>query len=421
MALRRGYAGAAHPPDVKATLGAVGSQLRGRGWSVREVGELFVDAGYVVGHQTVRDWTDAVDAGRPITSPAKRTGARKELSYEQRQVAAGWVLSADKKVDLRRFCSFVFDSFGVDISHPTASRYLAEFDLSRQMTGSRPRPPGVSLEMSAKEGYNYILDLHNSGFFLHDPNLIWAVDFTSTAIKKEHHTYSAKGGKQRKYTQHEHIYTDNIFTATALDGSIIPPHAFSHNPALKPGSARLGFLCQQYDISPDQIAYCPDARNWVGETVDMTYTAVKNYSWNDCYVVHDDGNSWKPKGDDIFTEYKAARVSTMPSIPHGVISPNDCNYHSVAKAAERASRPDDATDADITFRTLHYLGNVSADAIRSFWRHNFMLDVAKPTLAAYVDRLKGSENLKEERQQLHRECIDAYDAFVAQDAEDGSE
>jgi len=269
--------------------------------------------------------------------------------------------------------------------------------------------------MCAQEGYDYILGLHNSGFFLHDPNLIWSVDFTSTAIKKQrYHTYGPKGGKQQKYTQHEHTYTDNIWTACGLDGSIILPHAFSHNPALKPGAPALSFLCQQYDVSPDNIVYCPDAGNWV-------YNVVKNYSWEDCYVVHDDGSSWKPKGEDIFTEYKAARVSTMPSNPHGMISPNDCNYHSVAKEAERASRPDDATDAEITIRTLHYLGNVSVDAIRSFWHQNFMLDVKKPTLAAYVDMLRGSNNFKPERQQVHRDCMDAYEEFVAHDAEDASE
>ncbi len=50
-----------------------------------------------------------------------------------------------------------------------------------------------------------------------------------------------------------------------------------------------------------------------------------------------------------------------------------------------------------------------------------MLDVEKPTLAAFVDMLKGNKNFNEKRQQLHRECIDAYDAFVAQDAGDSSE
>src|SRR5687768_6937850 len=44
----------------------------------------------------------------------------------------------------------------------------------------------------------------------------------------------------------------------------------------------------------------------------MVYTVVKKFSWEDCYVIHDDGGSWKPKGDDIFYEYKAARVSVMP-------------------------------------------------------------------------------------------------------------
>jgi hypothetical protein len=50
-----------------------------------------------------------------------------------------------------------------------------------------------------------------------------------------------------------------------------------------------------------------------------------------------------------------------------------------------------------------------------------MLDVEKLTLAAYVDRLKGSDKYKESRQQLHRDCIAAYEAFEQQDAGDASE
>jgi hypothetical protein len=367
-------------------------------------------------------WTDAADAGQPITSANKRSGSQKVLDYEQRKIAAGWVLSEDEKVDRRRFSNYITDEFGVDISPPTASRYLAEFELSRQMMGTRPRPIGVSFEEYAQEGYDYIVDLHNSAFFLHDPSLIWSVDFTSTAIRQQRlHTYGAKGGKQKKSTKGNHVYTDNIFTAIALDGSMIPPHAFSHNPALMPGAGDLGVLCQQYDVSPDHVHYCPEAANWVGESASMVYSVVKLYSWEDCYVVHDDGNSWKPQGVCIFTEYEATRVSTMPAIPHGTISPNDCLYHAVGKEAERASRPDDASDAEITIRTLHYLGDVSADAIRSFWRRNFMLDEKKLTLTAYVDMLKGNDNMTEERQQLHRDCVDAYEDFVAQNAKEASE
>jgi transposase len=292
MALRGGYAGAAHPPAVKEALGAVGAQLRAREWSVTEIGRLFDEAGYKVGERTLLRWTDAADAGQPITSANKRSGSQKVLDYEQRKIAAGWVLSEDEKVDRRRFSNYITDEFGVDISPPTASRYLAEFELSRQMMGTRPRPIGVSFEEYAQEGYDYIVDLHNSAFFLHDPSLIWSVDFTSTAIRQQRlHTYGAKGGKQKKSTKGNHVYTDNIFTAIALDGSMIPPHAFSHNPALMPGAGDLGVLCQQYDVSPDHVHYCPEAANWVGESASMVYSVVKLYSWEDCYVVHDDGNS----------------------------------------------------------------------------------------------------------------------------------
>jgi hypothetical protein len=42
-------------------------------------------------------------------------------------------------------------------------------------------------------------------------------------------------------------------------------------------------------------------------------------------------------------------------------------------------------------------------------------------MAARVDMLKGSNNFEHERQQLHRECIDAYDDLVTHNAEGASE
>jgi hypothetical protein len=422
MARRAGYTAAVYSPEVKEVLGAVGNQLRQRGWPVADVKGFLSDAGYTVGDETLRRWTYASRVGEPIVSNAKKTGARKSLDDEGRRVAAGWVLSEDKKVDLRRFRGFVEDEFGVSISPATATRYVEEHDLSRRMMGSRPRDKGVSFVQYAKEGYDYIVGLHNDGFFSLDPFLVWAVDFTSMAIKQQRYfTYGPKGGKQQKYTRDQHIYTDNIFTAVALDGSIIPPCAFSANPALRPNSPVLVELCQKYDVDPGTVNYCPNAKNWVGETSSMVYTAVKDYSWEDCHVLHDDGSSWKPKDEDIFYEYKAARVSVMPHNPHGELSPCDNSYHAVAKEAERASRPDGATDAEITIRTMHHLLNVKADSIRSFWRHNFMLDEEKLSLAAYVDMIKGNDKLPEKRKLFHRECIDAYKAHTARDDHSGSE
>jgi transposase len=420
---RRGrYAGAQYAPEVKEVLGAVGHELRQRGWPLAAVKSFCSDAGYAVGRETLRQWTDASGAGRSIISNAKKTGARKKLGDEGRRAAAGWVLSQEKKVDRRRYRSFVEEEFDVSISPSSASNYLAEFDLSRRMMGSRPREKGVSFDQFAKEGYDYIVGLHNDGFFVPDHSLIWAVDFTSTAIKQQRYfTYGAKGAKQQKYTKEDHTYTDNIFTALGLDGSIIPPHAFSANPQLKPGSKMLLELCEKYDVDPATVLFCPGASNWVGETSSMVYTVVKKYDWTDCHIVHDDGNSWKPKGDDIFYEYKAARVSVMPPNPHGVLSPCDNSYHAVAKVAERASRPDGASDAEITIRTMHYLLNVKADSVRSFWRQNLMLDHEKPSLAAYVDMLKGNDKLPQKRKLFHQECVEAYKGHKARSNNGGSD
>ena len=97
-------------------------------------------------------------------------------------------------------------------------------------------------------------------------------------------------------------------------------------------------------------------------------------------------------------------MSAMPHPHHGEISPCDFNSHSDAKETERASRPADASDAEITIRTLHFLGLVEADAVRSYWRHNFMLDAKKLSYAAYVDgQEKGREKIPEARRRLHEQ------------------
>jgi hypothetical protein len=97
MARRGAYEGAAYSLDVKAALGAIGHKLREQGWTVPAVHELYETAGYTVGEETLRRWSNAAAADQPIISPNKRTGAKKKVDDEQRQVAAGWVLEQKKK------------------------------------------------------------------------------------------------------------------------------------------------------------------------------------------------------------------------------------------------------------------------------------------------------------------------------------
>jgi hypothetical protein len=111
----------------------------------------------------------------------------------------------------------------------------------------------------------------------------------------------------------------------------------------------------------------------------------------------------------------------MPSIHHGELSSCDNSNHAVANEAEQASRPDDASDAEITIRTVHHLLNVKLDSVRSFWTRNFMLDQKKPSLAAYVDMLKGNDKLQPKRKLFHEECFDAYEAHMAHDDHSGLE
>ncbi len=52
------------------------------------VKSLFHNAGFDVGDETLRRWTDAFGAGQPIISKAKKTGARKKLGDEEQMGSA---------------------------------------------------------------------------------------------------------------------------------------------------------------------------------------------------------------------------------------------------------------------------------------------------------------------------------------------
>ncbi len=114
MTLRGGYAGAAHPPDVRATLAAVGSQLRTRGWPVPKRSGNFLST------RAARLESRPCGAGQrlwmrvgPSLLPTSVRGAQKELNYEQRQVAA-----APRKATTTSWASTTVDS---SCTAPTAS------------------------------------------------------------------------------------------------------------------------------------------------------------------------------------------------------------------------------------------------------------------------------------------------------------
>ena len=50
-----------------------------------------------------------------------------------------------------------------------------------------------------------------------------------------------------------------------------------------------------------------------------------------------------------------------------------------------------------------------------------MLDVKKLSYVTYVDMLKGRKKFNEDRQQLHKECMAAYDDFILQNDGDLAE
>jgi hypothetical protein len=69
MAKRGKYTGSGYSIDVKEALGAIGYGLREEGWTV--VHDLYKRAGFSVGEETLRGWTQA--AGWVLREKKKST------------------------------------------------------------------------------------------------------------------------------------------------------------------------------------------------------------------------------------------------------------------------------------------------------------------------------------------------------------
>jgi hypothetical protein len=106
MAKRGKYTGSSYSIDVKEALGAIGHGLREEGWTVSAVHDLYKRAGFSVGEETLRGWTQAVERGEPVISPAKQAGAEK--GWMKSNGGCSWLGFARKKKNrpatLHRIC-----------------------------------------------------------------------------------------------------------------------------------------------------------------------------------------------------------------------------------------------------------------------------------------------------------------------------
>jgi transposase len=115
--------------DVKSFAAKLFIEFERNGMTRKEFLEKMKNAGYKMGKSTLNRYISSVDATGHALSITKCPGPIGALDEEERQIAAGYVFSCNEKnilVHLKDYCDFVKISLNVEISTPTASRYLRD-------------------------------------------------------------------------------------------------------------------------------------------------------------------------------------------------------------------------------------------------------------------------------------------------------
>jgi len=244
--------------------------------------------------------------------------------------------------------------------------------------------------------YDFVKVLHDTAFFIYDPKQIVCVDFVTNSRRLDRErTIATVGSKQQKLSRPKAVYTNSYLVAVCMeDNDDYPALMFTFDPTFDPNGSRADEVlqwCHDMNIARDRIIYEKSASKYCKESQDQVahFKNVYRRKLRGTRVLHDDGNSFKKNGE-LILEDGADRCIVFPAVTHGELSVLDNKLFAVAKNKWRTER----SGINLSRDDLHLLWCIdwaTKEAIRSYWRWNFMLDVPQLSLAAAEDQLRGKK------------------------------
>jgi hypothetical protein len=416
------YAAGTIPAVVRDAIGVIAESARRKGCSVETFASFLEGTVFALSDRTLYRWVKAVEEGGTPMSAEKLSGNKLKVAWGDQMILAGWVLEMSDEntpIGLAAYVKQVKLWFNLDIDEATASRYMSKAQLTWQLTGSRPMPPGSTKENYTIEYFNFVKARTDDGFFSVPGHKLVCLDFFTDSRRVERvRTFAGKGGKQKKFARLQIKYTNSYLGGLWRDGiNRTPVLMFTYNIAFGPNSKvadRVEFLCQLWKIDRDRIFYTFSKRYYCKEQLDQVSTFWDRYKClRGAHVMHDKGNSFKEKGVYVELDYGAARVEVFPAICHGELSVNDHWYHSMLKALWRSQRSAEGDEVYDQLLLLHLSDTISPEDISAMFNHNYLLDVPKLKLADVETLLAGPRGINEKRDRLHDDCQEAYLDYLA--------
>lgn len=417
---------AARIPDVSKTLIAKLYIVQHQSGKTRK--EFVNDccrAGYSFSESQLDRWVAKVRTSDTAVSNEKQSGNPAVCDREQRDITSGWVLdqnSHGEAVHLETYCSFVWDQFGVEISHTTAFRYLHEDGFSYRTMQKKAKTFAVDIDILKQELWEWV----DNQKFTSDRSRIASVDFTFTSHRTERaSSFAARGSAQAMKTSAAPIFTNCIVTCVWADGvNRTPPMLFTYNQEFRTDrkstarrAAQVDHLkecLKRYGVSLDRVVYVGklkgEKQQYVRESPDLLRRFFKNYSGpKDVTVFSDSGNSFFEDGESVLVKLGFMEHECYPASVHQWLSPNDNRIHGTAKSTWRESKIDHSDDLESSISLLHYLDR---DIIKhsKHWFERNMIDLKKDDVGGLILSSQGK------LAHVHKEWLRTYRIWMGVDA-----
>lgn len=153
--------------------------------------------------------------------------------------------------------------------------------------------------------------------------------------------------------------------------------------------------------------WLPRKTTWVRESPQImrhffgVYSNLDKKTW----IFSDGGGGFKEKKISVFESLGFMNRCIYPSAVHQYLSPNDNNFHGVAKAKWRSEIGDREIRSEDTLSLLKQCDAIEGQTVRDWFIRNFLLHNDKPTIKDCKDIIAESPKKKS---RLHEEFHDEY-------------
>jgi len=377
MTKKKNYAAANISDDAKTMIARLYQVQHTKGKLRREFVAEMKQAGYKFSESQLDRWVARINTRETAVSTSKATGASAHLIREQRDIAAGWVLSQNlhgTPVHLSDYSNFCNDQFEQVLSKQTVSRYLAEDGFSYRIMQSKAKGFTVDIQSQRRQLWDWLQIQRKEGIFDVPRNLLASIDFTFTGHRTERSSsFASQGGSQPMLGASISPYTNCIVTVVWADGmNRMPPMLFTYNPEFRRDrntTARRTTLVQHLDdclketgIDANRIVYVgkekDESRTYVTESSALLRIVFKHYKIpKQAVILSDLGSSFIDQGKSVLLDLGFHKHVCYPAAVHQYLSPNDNRLHGTAKKVWRESNFDYKDDVRSSILLLHCLDN----------------------------------------------------------------